>query len=89
MLTDLIMPDRMNGRELAEKMWAEQPELKVIFTTGYCSETLGKDFVLPPGLNCLQKPYPPQKLASLVRDCLDAGKPASSVAPPELQPAVK
>ena len=72
LLTDLVMPDRMNGRELAERLWAERPNLKVIFTSGYSVDVVGKDFVLRSGLNYLQKPYPPQKLALAVRDCLDA-----------------
>ena len=71
-LTDLVMPDHINGRDLAEKLWAERPSLKVIFTSGYSADVVGKDFVLRRGLNYLQKPYPPQKLASTVRDCLDA-----------------
>ncbi len=71
-LTDLIMPDQLNGRELAEKLWAERPQLKVIFTSGYSAEVVGKDFVLRPDLNYLQKPYHPRKLALAVRDCLDA-----------------
>ena len=45
-LTDLVMPDRLNGRELAEKLWAERPRLKVIFTSGYSADVVGKDFVL-------------------------------------------
>ena len=49
-LTDLVMPDRLNGRELAEKLWAERPELKVIFTSGYSADVVGKDFVLRKGL---------------------------------------
>jgi PAS domain S-box-containing protein len=72
LLTDLVMPDRLNGRELAEKLWAERPRLKVIFTSGYSAEAVGKDFVLCRGLNYLQKPYHPRKLALAVRDCLDA-----------------
>ena len=44
MLTDLVMPDRLNGRELAEKLWAERPRLKVIFTSGYSADAVGKDF---------------------------------------------
>ncbi len=72
LLTDLVMPDRMNGRELAEKIWAERPNLKVIFTSGYSADVVGADFVLQRGLNYLQKPYHPQKLALSVRDCLDA-----------------
>lgn len=71
LLTDLVMPDRLNGRELAEKLWADEPTLKVIFTSGYSADVVGKDFVLRAGMNYLQKPYPPQKLAVTVRDCLD------------------
>lgn len=71
-LTDLVMPDRMNGRELAERLWLERPDLKVIFTSGYSAEVVGKDFVMRRGLNYLQKPYPPHRLATVVRDCLDA-----------------
>ncbi len=71
-LTDLVMPDRMNGRELAERLWAERPALKVIFTSGYSQDVVGKDFVLNQGLNYVQKPYHPQKLAQTVRECLDA-----------------
>jgi PAS domain S-box-containing protein len=72
LLTDLVMPDRLNGRELAEKLWTERPRLKVIFTSGYSADAVGKDFVLCRGLNYLQKPYHPHKLALAVRDCLDA-----------------
>lgn len=72
MLTDLVMPERLNGRELAEKLWAERPGLKVIFTSGYSADVVGKDFVLRPGMNYLQKPYPPNQLAEKVRLCLDS-----------------
>jgi CheY-like chemotaxis protein len=71
LLTDLVMPDRVSGRELAEKLWSERPKLKVIFTSGYSSDVAGKDFVLHQGFNYLQKPYHPHRLASAVRDCLD------------------
>jgi len=71
-LTDLVMPDRMNGRELAERLWAERPQLKVLFTSGYNSDVVGKGFVLERGLKYLQKPYPPSQLALAVRECLDA-----------------
>src|ERR1041384_8059777 len=71
-LTDLVMPDRVNGRELAEKLWAERPELKVVFMSGYSAEVVGKDFVQRCGRNYLQKPYHPHKLARTIRDCLDA-----------------
>jgi CheY-like chemotaxis protein len=71
-LTDLVMPDHVDGRGLAERLWAEKPKLKVIFTSGYSADVVGKDFVLQRGLNYLQKPYPPERLALAVRECLDA-----------------
>ncbi|MCX7867836.1 MAG: PAS domain S-box protein [Limisphaera sp.] len=71
LLTDLVMPRRMNGRQLAERLWQDRPELKVIFTSGYSADVVGRDFVLRPGLVYLQKPYPPGRLAQLVRETLD------------------
>jgi PAS domain S-box-containing protein len=71
LLTDLIMPGNMNGRELAEVLWMERPELKVIFTSGYSADIVGKDFKIESDLNFLQKPYHPQALALAVRRCLD------------------
>jgi PAS domain S-box-containing protein len=70
-LTDLVMPNNMNGRELAEKLWAQSPGLKVVFTSGYSADIVGKDFKLEPELNFLQKPYQPQILALTIRRCLD------------------
>ncbi len=72
LFTDVIMPGGLNGRELAEKIWIERPALKVIFSSGYGADTLGKDFKLDPKFNYLQKPYQPDKLLNIVRDCLDA-----------------
>jgi len=71
LLTDLIMPGNMNGRELAETLRMERPDLKVIFTSGYSADIVGKDFKIESDLNFLQKPYHPQTLALAVRRCLD------------------
>jgi PAS domain S-box-containing protein len=69
--TDVIMPGGLNGREMAEKIWTDKPDQKVIFSSGYGAEALGKDFKLDAELNYLQKPYLPQALARMVRRCLD------------------
>ena len=71
LLTDLIMPGNLNGRELAETLWTERPDLKVIFTSGYSADVVGKDFKIESDVNFLQKPYHPQALAQAVRRCLD------------------
>lgn len=70
LLTDMVMPDGITGRQLADRLMAENPALKVVYTTGYSPEFIGKDFVLKDGVNFLQKPYPPQKLVQTVRNGL-------------------
>jgi two-component system, cell cycle sensor histidine kinase and response regulator CckA len=70
LLTDMVMPDGISGLQLAEKLKAQNPGLKVIFTTGYSAELMGKDFEIKEGVNFLQKPYPPQKLVQTVRNGL-------------------
>ena len=72
LLTDMVMPEGMTGRELAEKLRQEKPALKVLYTSGYSPDLLGRDFPLVHGLNFLQKPFPPALLARTVRQCLDA-----------------
>ncbi len=71
LLTDLVMPGSMNGHELAARLRQDRPTLKVIFTSGYSAERSGEALV--EGTNFLQKPYHPDKLTALVRDCLDRG----------------
>jgi PAS domain S-box-containing protein len=71
LLTDMVLPDGMMGRELAEKLKGEKPQLKVIYTSGYSANVVGKGPSLVEGVNFLQKPYHPHKLAQTVRDCLD------------------
>ena len=74
LLTDMVMPGGVNGRELAEKLLADKPELKVIFTSGYSTDMVGKNFVLEEEINFLPKPYPPKALIQIVRVCLDGEK---------------
>jgi two-component system cell cycle sensor histidine kinase/response regulator CckA len=72
LLTDMVMPHGVSGRELAQRLRGDKPELKVIYSSGYSLAVVGGDMVLREGLNFLQKPYHPRKLAQAVRDCLDA-----------------
>jgi PAS domain S-box-containing protein len=71
LLTDMVMPGNMTGRELGERLKAKKADLKVIYTSGYSADTLGQDFSFKRGLNFLPKPYHPNTLAKTVRDCLD------------------
>jgi len=71
LLTDMVMPDGISGRQLADKLKADNPDLKVIYTTGYSPELMGQEVALREGVNFLQKPYPPQKLVETVRNGLE------------------
>jgi signal transduction histidine kinase len=72
LLTDMVMPDGVSGRELGERLLQRRPSLRVIYTSGYSPGMSGKDFALLEGFNFLPKPYPPTRLAEVVRQCLDS-----------------
>ncbi|HWD20012.1 MAG TPA: response regulator [Verrucomicrobiae bacterium] len=72
LLTDMVMPGNMSGKELAERLKVENPRLKSIFTSGYSVEVMANDLGMKRGLNFLQKPYHPRALLKVVRDCLDS-----------------
>jgi len=72
LLTDLVMPDGMSGKDLAQRLLRENPKLKVIYMSGYSAEVVGKDFPFTEDVNFLTKPFPAQKLAETIRDRLDA-----------------
>ena len=71
LLTDMVMPDGMSGRELARRLKQEKPGLKTIYTSGYSAATTNEVPPLTEGVNFLQKPYPPYHLAKTVRAFLD------------------
>jgi signal transduction histidine kinase len=71
LLTDLVMPDGLTGRDLAKQMATREAGLKVIYSSGYSPELRETAFIFREGFNFLQKPYSPAKLAETVRLCLD------------------
>jgi CheY-like chemotaxis protein len=74
LLTDMILPDGMAGPDLAEILKSSKPGLKVIYTSGYNTEKLAKDFTLDGTSHFLQKPFHARKLAETVYDCLNGGE---------------
>jgi len=71
LLTDLVMPGGMSGQQLAGQLVAMQPQLKVIYTSGYSAEIAGREFELRPGEAFIQKPCPTAQLVETVRQSLD------------------
>jgi signal transduction histidine kinase len=71
LLTDVVMP-RMGGRELAEAMLEQRPELRVIYMSGYSEDAVLHRDVFSPGILFIEKPFTPQALADKMRQVLDA-----------------
>jgi CheY-like chemotaxis protein len=73
LLTDMIMPEHLSGRELIERLVSERPGLKVILMSGYNGETGSHDtsFLRRTGTCFLQKPCDAHTLLRAVRRCLD------------------
>jgi PAS domain S-box-containing protein len=72
LLTDMVMPAGVDGKELAKQLLEESPGLKVIYASGYSAEVAGKDLVLKDGVNFLSKPFDIDKLVHTVRARLDS-----------------
>jgi two-component system, cell cycle sensor histidine kinase and response regulator CckA len=70
LLTDMVLPGSITGRQLAEILHRERAELPVVFTSGYSTDVTGGKSLVE-GVNFLQKPYQAQKLAEIVREALD------------------
>jgi PAS domain S-box-containing protein len=86
LLTDMVLPEGMTGRDLAHQLRKRKPDLRVIYTSGYTLKTFGKEQG-EGDTAWLEKPYQPTQLARNVRECLDA---ARSQTPPTAaaEPAV-
>jgi PAS domain S-box-containing protein len=71
LLTDLLMPGGINGKELAQRLLPDNPGLKLIYISGYSAELASGDFQLNEGINFLAKPFSIQKLAQIIRHVLE------------------
>ncbi|MGD0260969.1 MAG: ATP-binding protein [Verrucomicrobiota bacterium] len=73
LLTDVIMPEGVTGRELAKQLRAQKQELKVVFLSGYGEDIGGRDtdFIRRTKSRFLQKPCSSRTLLATLRECLD------------------
>jgi two-component system cell cycle sensor histidine kinase/response regulator CckA len=69
LLTDLVMP-RMSGRQLAERLLAVRPEMKVLYMSGYTNDAALRDGIVHSRLAFIQKPITPDALGRKIRETL-------------------
>ncbi len=72
MLTDVMMPGVLNGRQLAVEALNRRPSLKILYTSGYSEKAMIHDGYLEPGVLMLAKPYRKVDLARMIRAALAA-----------------
>ncbi len=77
LLTDMKMPEGVSGMDIAEKMVAEHPSLRVIFTSGYSDDIVSPEILARNNAKFLPKPYAYTDLTRLVREALE-GKTAAA-----------
>ncbi|HET9639695.1 MAG TPA: ATP-binding protein [Allosphingosinicella sp.] len=71
LLTDVVLPGGMNGRQIATRALQLRPELKILFMTGYTQNAIVHDGRLDPGVALISKPFTYDQLGSKVRAELD------------------
>ena len=74
LLTDMVMPGGMNGKQLADSFKKSKPDLPVIITSGYSTEISNFGFNEEYGFRFLAKPYQTNALLKIVQQCLGSKK---------------
>ena len=71
LLTYILLPGQLNGRQVAEQALQAYPNLKVIFMSGYARDAIVEQGRLAAGVRLLSKPFNPSVLGEWVREILD------------------
>jgi CheY-like chemotaxis protein len=78
LITDVGLPNGMNGRQVASAARVMRPGLRVLFITGYAENTVFSHGHLEHGMRILTKPFAMETLASRIRELLTAEQAVAS-----------
>jgi len=70
LLSDIVMPG-LNGPDLAQRVVAQRPDVRVLYMSGFANRLSTEFGALGSGVTILHKPFTPESLVRTVRDCLD------------------
>jgi two-component system NtrC family sensor kinase len=73
LLTDVVLPGGMNGRELTDAVGRLRPAIKILYMTGYTRNAIIHHGRLDPDIDLLTKPFTADALTRKVRRVLDGG----------------
>ncbi len=73
LLTDMVLPGR-SGRELAERLCADRPALRVIYMSAYPTDVLVRQGRIEPGVATLEKPFTDESLEAALNEARAASR---------------
>lgn len=73
LLTDVVLPGRLNGAELARFSITVLPSIRVLFMSGYTENAIVHNGQLDPGVELISKPFTRDQLARRLRNLKSAG----------------
>jgi PAS domain S-box-containing protein len=73
-VTDMVMPE-MSGAELVQRMEACNPQIRVLFMSGYTRDVVARESIMREGSGFIEKPFTPDDLAMKVREVIEARQP--------------